>query len=267
MRFFGSNELASYNEQTITASSGDPYLCFSDTTKFSYESEGQGADGDVVEFLQEFTYEVTLDTIVVLACNFADFKILTASGGSFTDITANATLLTSQSGTHRLYKFPSEISFTEIKFQVEDTITANEEKTVGNILGFTELGSILRFQSVKTTGKIKRKVNELDSGGVAVISKGQQHWDFSINSALISDQTEFDLIETLQARTSNFWFWINDGYDGNEKVLVEPYRFQDFMRCAMTGGSAPSHHKNFLNLAAKDQLKFRQTARIDYYAP
>lgn len=268
MRFLGENILGSYNGQnSITATSGDPYNAFSDTIKFNYQSDGEGTDGNTVALQQDFSSSQTLDTIVVLACNFDDFTISTASGGVFTDVTSSATLTISQDGTHRLYKFGTPISFTEIKFEVDDTITPNEEKQCGAILGFTELGSIERFKAVKPSGKIEKKVIKLESGGVAVLNKGDQHWDFSINTDLVSSQSEIDLVELIQSRTLDFWFWINDNHDGDELVKQEPYRFQDWIRCAYTGENKPMFYKNYLNKTASNQMKFSQTARINYFDP
>jgi hypothetical protein len=268
MRFLGENILGSYNGQTtITASSGDPYNAFSDTIKFNYESESQATDGDTVSLQEDYPSSQSLDTLVVLACNFNDFKISTASGAAFTDVTSQATLTISQDGTHRLYKFATAITFTEIKFEIDDTIIADQEKSCGAILGFTEIGSIQRFKSVKPKGNIQKKVIKLESGGVAVLNKGDIHWDFTIGTELVSVQAEIDITESIQTRTLDFWFWINDNYDGDELVKLEPYRFQDWIRCSYTGTSDPSFYKNYLNLTASSQLKFSQTARINYFDP
>lgn len=268
MKFLSENKLGSYNRQnSITASSGDPLNAFADTTKFKYLSEGQATNGDTVFLQQNFAEEQELDTIVLLLSNFADFKISIASGASFTDVTANATLTISQDGLSRYYKFATPINFTEIKFEVDNTIVADQEKTCGAILGMTEIGSIQRFSNVKPTGKIEKKVLKLDAGGVAVLNKGDVHWDFTINTEFVSVQNEIDIVELIQNRTSDFFFWINDNHDGEELVRQEPYRFQDFIRCAYTGDLSPMFHKNFLNLTAKNDLKFAQTSKVNYFDP
>lgn len=268
MRFLSENFLGSYNNQdTITASSGDPFNAFSDTTKFSYESSGQDTDGNTVSLQEDFANIQTLDTIIVLISNFADFKILTASGAAFTDVTGNAVLTISEDGFSRLYKFATPISFTEIKFEIDNTIVANQEKMCGAILGFSEIGSIERFSSVNPRGVVQKKVLKLESGGVAVLNKGDVHWEFDINTDLVSIQSEIDIVETIQNRDIDFFFWINDNHDGDEKVKQEPYRFVDFIRCGYTGNFQPQFYKNFLNKIASNKLKFAQTARINYFDP
>ena len=268
MRFLGENILGSYNEQTsFAASSGDVYNAFSDTIKFNYESEDQDTDGDTVSLQQDFSSEQTLDTLAVLSNNFADFTISTASGGSFTDVTGDAVLSTSEDGTHRVYKFATPITFTEIKFEIDDTIIADNEKTVGAILGFVEVGSIDRFKMVSPKGKIEKKVLKLESGGVAVLNKGDVHWEFGVNTDLVSVQDEIDIVETIQNKDTDFFFWINDDHDGEEKVKQEPYRFQDFIRCSYTGTLDPQFYKNYLNKTASNKLKFSQTAKINYFDP
>ncbi|MDH3878131.1 MAG: hypothetical protein OET18_09835 [Desulfobacterales bacterium] len=271
MRFLSQNILGSYNTQsTITSSSGDPYNAFSDTTKFPFISSGQDSDGDTVEINQTNTSKQSLDTIVVLASNFNDFKISTSatSGGAFSDITGTATLVISQDGFHRLYKFPSTINFFDIKFQIDDTIIADEEKQCGAILGMTELGSIDRFKAIKPKGKDAKVVNKLEAGGVSVLYKGSIHWDFEIDIDLLSSQVDVDLIELIGSRQQDFFLWINDDHDGEETVKQAPYRFQDFIRCVYTGDSSPQFYKNYLNKSASgNKFKFAQTGKINYFNP
>lgn len=268
MRFLSENFLGSYNNQdSIVASSGDPFNAFSDTPKFNYESTGQGTNGSTVSLQQDFSSEQTLDTIVILISNFNDFKISTASGAAFTNVTSQATLTISQDGFSRLYKFATPINFTEIKFEIDDTIIPDEEKMCGAILGFIEIGNIQRFSAVKPKGIIQKKVLKLESGGVAVLNKGDIHWEFAIDTKLVSVQSEIDIVEIIQTKQIDFWFWINDNHDGDEKVKQEPYRFIDFIRCAYTSNSEPSFYKNFLNLSASNKLEFKQTARINYFDP
>ena len=268
MRFLTENILGSYNGQTsFMASSGNVYNAFSDTTKFNYQSEGQNFDGDVVELEQGSSSEQSLDTIVVLACNFKDFTISTASGGAFSDVTSQASLTKNSDNSARLYKFQTPIQFTEIKFSISDTIVPDQEKTCGAILGMTQIGSIKRFKSVKPKGKVQKKILKPESGGVAVLNKGEVHWEFGINTDLVSVQDEIDTVDFIQKRTEDFWLWINDGYDGQETVKQEPYRFQDWIRCSYTGGLNPSFYKNYLNKTASNTLKFAQTSRVNYFEP
>ncbi len=271
MRFLSENILGSYNEQTaITSSSGDPYNAFSDTTKFPFISSDQDTDGDTVDLTQTNTSEQSLDSIVVLSSNFNDLKISTSatSGGGFSDITGTATLTISQDGFSRLYKFPSVINFFDIKFEIDDTIVANEEKQCGAILGMTELGSLDRFKLIKAKGNIPKKILKLESGGVQTLYKGSNHFDFTVNIDLLSSQIDMDLVETIENRQLDFFFWINDNHDGEELVKQEPYRFQDFIRCVYTGDITPSFYKNYLNKAASgNKLKFSQTGKVNYFNP
>ena len=108
----------------------------------------------------------------------------------------------------------------------------------------------------------------LESGGVAVLYKGSNHWEFEINIDLLSGQTDMDLVETIQNRQIDFFFWINDNNDGQETVKQEPYRFEDFIRCAYTGDLQPNFYKNYLNKAASgNKFKFKQTGKVNFFNP
>jgi len=268
MRFLEGNILGSYNQQiSIESTSGDQYDAFSDTTTYNFQSVGQNTDGNILVLQQDFSSSQSLDTIVVLKSNFADFSISIASGGAFTDVTSNAVLQESKNGLSRIYKFATPISFTEIKFEVSGTLPINLEKTVGSILGMTEIGSIDRFSLIKPKGNIAKKTLKLESGGIVVLYKGSNHWDFSINTTLVTVQNEIDIVATIQNRTSDFFFWINDGYDGDETVRQEPYRFEDFVRCVYSGDIQPMFYKNYLNKNANNKLKFAQAPKVDYFDP
>ena len=266
MRFLEQNILGSYNQQILfSATSGDPFDAFSDTFTFNYQSSGQDSDGNIVILQQDFGSDQTIDTIVVLKHNFADFAIYISSGAGFTDVTSSAVLQNSVDGLNKIYKFTTPISFTKIKFEVSGTIPANSEKTVGAILGMLEIGVIDRFTLIKPKGNIEKKTLKLESGGMVTLYKGSNHWEFSINTDLVTVQNGIDIVEILQNKTTDFWLWINDGYDGDETVKQEPYRFEDFKRCVYTGNLQPMFYKNYLNKNANNKLKFAQTPKVDYF--
>ena len=262
MKFFNENELGKYQSGTTDESSGDADNAFSDTITIPYISSGQTASTLVLERKLEF--EATIDSIFILDSNFADVTIYASatSGGAYVDITSNATLLTSQDGLNRYYSFATPFSFFDMKFEVVNTSPLSQEKEVGAILGFLEIGSIERFSAIAPVKEFIRKASVLDAGGVVTMNKGS-YWTYKIKTQYVGIQSEVDVVNEVQNLSSNFFFWLNDGYDGEEKVRVEPYRFEDLIKCVVTGKSKPSFYKNLLNNIVSDDVGFKQTGAVD----
>jgi len=262
MIFYYENELGKYQGGSTAESSGDADNAFSDTANVPYTSSGETASTTYVERKLEF--EATIDSIFVLNQNLDDLTIYAAatSGGSYVDITANATLQMSQDGLHRYYKFATPFSFYDIKFECADTSPSGQEKRIGAILGLLEIGTIERFSAINTVKNFIRKTASLDSGGTVTMNKGS-YWSFKLNTQYVGVQSEVDVAYDVQNATQDIFFWLNGGYDGEEKVKVEPYRFKDLLKCVVTGKSKPNFYKNFLNNVVNDEVTFEQTGMVD----
>lgn len=262
MRFFDVNVIARYQGGTVDGSSGNPNTAFSETTDFSYQSSGQDTDGDEVTLNRAFTTEHEFDSLVILDHNFKNATIWRkeTETSSWEDITSSFTKTSKKDFTSDFYKSDSIIKFFELEIRVSNTIVANEEKTCGCIMAFTELGNLIKFSDIDVQKKFKQKKLELDAGGVVVVNKGSW-WTFKVKSKYISDQDTVDLFKTLQNLGREFFIWINSGYE-TAQVEVEPYTFNDFVKCVFTGTPKPSFYKNYLNSHFEDDLQFEQTGQI-----
>lgn len=262
MRFFDINVLGRYQGGTISATSGNGNTAFSETVDFSYQSSGQDTDGDVVILNRTFDTEQEFDSLVILANNFKNLSIWRKETelSSFEDITSLASVTESKDEASHFYKFPSIVKFFELEIRVPDTVVSDEEKQCGCIMAFTEIGNLLKFTDIDTQKKFKQKKMELDAGGVVVVNKGSW-WTFKVKSKYISDQASVDIINAIQNLGREFFIWINSGYEV-AKVEVEPYRFNDFIKCVYTGTPNPGFYKNYLNSVYEDGLNFEQTGQI-----
>lgn len=264
MKFFDINQLGKYQDGTTDQSSGDADNVFTDNIDKTYNSSGQGTDGNTVILERKREQENTIDTIMVLNCNFANFRIFKAitSGGAYTDITSSAVLTISEDGLNRFYTFATPFSFFDMKFECDNTTPANNEKSCGAILGLLELGEINRFSSIEPKKEFLRKELKLEQGGVQTILKGA-YWTYKIKTRYNTIQSEVDLINTIQNRAQEFFFWLNGNNEGNEQVKAEPYRFQDFFKAVATGSAKPRFYKNYLNKSFEDTFEFKQNLGIE----
>jgi len=262
MKFFDSNVIARYQGGTINETSGNGDSAFSETTEFSYQSDGQDTDGDTVELERIFTFEQSFDSLCILASNFKDAEIWikTTELGSYTNITSTATVLTSDDGLSKFYKWPTVQNFWEFKVVVDDTIVANQEKECGCIMAFTEIGDLYIFADISPKKIYNQKKLKLDQGGVVVVNKGS-HWEFKLKSKYLGVQAQADIIQNLQNLGREFFIWINSGLE-TAKIEVAPYRFNDFIKCVHTGKPNPKFYKNYLNSVLDDGIDFEQTGQL-----
>jgi len=264
MKFFDINELGKYQDGTVDQSSGDADNVFTDNITNSYTSSGQGTDGNTVELERKREQEITIDTVMVLNCNFANFRIFKAitSGGAYTDITSSATLTISEDGLNRYYNFATSFSCFDMKFECDNTTPASNEKSCGAILGLLELGEIDRFSAIGPKKEFLRKELKLEQGGIQTMIKGS-YWTYKPKTKFNTVQSEMDLINTIQNRGQEFFFWLNGNHEGDEQVKVEPYRFQDFFKVVSTSKPKPEPYKNYLNKSFSDTFEFKQNLGID----
>jgi len=262
MRFFDVNVLGRYQGGAITATSGNGNTAFSETVDFSYQSSGQDLDGDTVILGREFDSEQEFDSLVILQNNFKNVSIWRKETevSSWENITSSFVITESADHQSHFYKSASIIKFYSLEIRIPDTVVADQEKECGCIMAFTELGNLIKFTDIDTQKKFKQKKMELDAGGIVVVNKGSW-WTFKIKSKYISDQATVDLITTIQNLGREFFIWINSGYE-SAMVEVEPYRFNDFIKCVHTGTPNPGFYKNYLNSVFEDGLQFEQTGQI-----
>lgn len=262
MKFFDVNILARYQGGTITGTSGNYDTVFSETLDFSYQSSGQGTDGDLVEAENALGYAAAFDSLIILNTNFKDeiIYIKETETGSWVDITSQAVITESTDGLHRFYKWPSVKTLYSFKITVEDTKTPNEEKSCSCVMSFEEIGDLYIFDKITPTKKLAQKKLKLDVGGVVTVNKGS-HWAFQIKSKYIGVQSQADIIQHIQNSDREFFIWINSGLK-TAKIDVAPYRFLDFVKCVHTGSPKPSFYKNYLNSVLEDGITFEQTGQL-----
>jgi hypothetical protein len=263
MRFFDTNVLARTQGGTYTATTGNASVVFSETIESTYQSIGQGTNGDEVIINRAYTSPKKFDSLVILDTNFANQSIWTKETdvSSFVDITPTGdNVVISNDLKSVYYTFDTIQTFVEMEIRVSNTLPINEEKYCGCIMAFEEIGNLIIFNDINTVRKPTQKKLSLDSGGVVTVNKGF-HWQFKISSKYIGVQEQYDIIQFIQNMGRDFFIWINAGYD-SAKVEVAPYRFTDFIKCTHTGSPSPSAHKNYLNGVFDDGITFEQTGQL-----
>jgi hypothetical protein len=246
-RFFDTNYLFENFGGTVDASSATAIasLAFDEDTAFAWTSDGEGTDGDAIYLERVLTTAATVNRIFVRQTNISDLTIQVDIGAGYVSLaTATAfTLTKSNDGTNYFYELDNSIAIDSIKFEGEDTITANEEKTIGQAYAFMELGVLANNDDIKPKRDRVQVITKLNSGKVDVVTKGRT-WSFKLKLKSHYNESDNDIIDTVLQRDSEMWLWINDDQEDSMKMVQEPFRFQDLYKVEFQKGDSMRFNKN-----------------------
>jgi len=235
MRFFDTNFLFKNLGGTYTASSGAivAYLAFDESNKYSWASNGQSNNSDSIYLERVLPASTPMNRIFIKNTNITDATIEVDIGAGYVSLaTATSfTLIKSNAGDNYFYELDNSLSITRIKITGSNTLIANREKTIQQVLGFSELGIILNNQDIQPKRNRIQSITKLNSGKVDVINKGR---DFAFKVKLKAHYNTADnaLINTLLQREGEVWIWLNNNLENIIVMPQEPYRFQDIYKVA-----------------------------------
>jgi hypothetical protein len=258
MRLFDTNWLFENFGGVITASSGTPRFVFDEDSQFNWSSNGEGTDGDAIYINQVLSATSSIDTIFIKETNISNITIQVDTGGGLTALT-NFTLIKSADGSTYYYKLDSAISILEIQVDGSNTIVANEEKTINQILAFEELGQIKNIDSIKPKIKRVQKVSKLNSGKKDVIDKGR-YFEFGLGFKTHYRSDDNAIIETLLEREEAMWLWINDNSENVQVMSQQPYRFGDIYKIGIEKDNNVEYDQNLFFSGMNIKFKLTEVA-------
>ncbi len=227
MRFYDRNILFSSYGGTISGSSNASLTvsAFDENKRTQWFSSGENTDGNSVFLENILVNQSNIDTIFILNTNINNITIEVDIGAGYVSL-SNFTLTKSNDGRNYYYKLNSTISILKIKISGSNTITANQEKEIGEIMAFEELGRIAYYDDIKGD-KIKlQTISKLRFGKVDIITHGQYYtFKLKLKNHYVSNDNA--IIELLMNRDYEFFIWINDNDEDNIVMYQEPYRFED----------------------------------------
>lgn len=244
MRFFDTNYLFQAFGGSFDASSNSQiaYFAFDETPKFRWRTSGEGTDGDSVYLERVLSTPATINRIFITDTNISDLTIQVDLGAGYISLPTN-TLTKSNDGKSYFYELASSISISKIKFIGSETITADEEKYIYNALAFLEIGQIKYNDAIKPAIERVQVVSKLNAGKYDIINKGRQI-SFKLGFRSHYSITDNTVIQTILARDSEFWLWLNDDQEDSIVMPQEPYRFKDVYKLAFKGNHSMAFKDN-----------------------
>ncbi len=232
MRFFDTNWLFNRLDGTITASSGFPDFAFDEDSQFAWNSSGEGTDGDAIFVTRTLAASQPIKAIFIQNTNINNITIDVDVGAGFVAL-SSFTLTKSDDGMNYYYSLDSIITILAIRINGSNTITADQEKSIGQILAFRELGQIKNIDSIEPSLKRIQKVSQLLAGKKDIINKGRQFDGISLGFKTHFKSADNAMIAILLSRDEGLWLWINDNNEEVQIMKQEPFRFGDIYKVAI----------------------------------
>lgn len=230
MKFFDTNVLFNNLGGSNTASSNTAVaqFAFDENNRFSWASDGQGTDGTSITLDRVLAAGATINRIFVKNTNISNLSVLVDVGSGFVTLSSatSFTLIKSSAGDHYYFELDNAITIDSIRITGSNTITANEEKSVGQVLAFNELGQIEYNDDIQPKRTRSQVISKLNTGKVDVINKGRS-FGFKIKLKSHYNSSDNTIINTLLQREREVWVWINDNNESIMKMIQEPFRFGD----------------------------------------
>jgi hypothetical protein len=262
IKFFSENIAEQPRGGTVTVSSNDSLKWFSfDNLKDTrWISTGEGTDGNAVSMERDFGSAYTIDSIFVYNTNISDIAYDYWNGSSWVAINSgNATITKSSDNKYVSIKMNSSVTTERIRITGSNTITANQEKEIGLVLAFSEIGQLEYRPTPEVRYQLNQILHKIDSGGYFIIDKGES---FLCNLNMVShvNQNDIDICEELSTRKRPFFMWICGGDTSQFTYKFRPYRFQDIFKMGVVDSLNPNLTRNYYKAGYNNTIQMVELA-------
>lgn len=258
MRIFDTNRLFENLGGTIAVSSGTGQFAFDEDSQFGWSSDGEGTDGNTIFLTRTLESIESIDSIFIKETNINNITIEVDVGAGFVAL-SDFTLTKSDDGMNYYYRLGSSINIDAIRINGSNTITANEEKTIAQILAFEELGQIKNIDTIDSKIKRVQKVSRLNSGKKDIINKGR-YFEFVLGFKTHFRSADNAIIATLLDRDDAMWIWINDGAENVQVMSQQPFRFEDIFKVSIEKDNGVKYTNNLFFSGMDIKLKLTEVA-------
>ena len=239
-KFFTDNVLDENSTYTTTSGSALSASYLYDRSTYNiYTSVGSDdVTDEVIEI--EFDGNETFNRILMNVHNIKSGVIEYWNGSSWVDF-STAISLSANTDTTSYFEFDS-VTCSKIRLTLSTTMSTDDEKTIAELLVFTELGT-LSASPVKTKigfPKYGVQRKSANGGSINVIFGKKYQGSFTYTNVGISD---IEIFETLDNLGTSFYFWPC----GGNTYTNMGFRLKDIYLVNYTNDFEPNDDANLLN--------------------
>lgn len=244
MRFFDLNiaNISFPGTYSAICESANSDSCF-DGLDYTYWSSNGYADDDLPIWVErDFNSPQIIDRVFIQDTNMSDISLQYWTGSVWA--TVLSTLQKSNDLRSVLFLFAS-LTTTKIRIVGSHTLlTADQEKILGSVFAFSEIGQLAIPTSGIQTKRGKDQDNhKLVSGKSFIFNRGR-HWEIELSTQAHIGQEDIDLLQNIVKRDNDFYIWLNDNTEASMNQIVEPYAFKNILKVSVFGGENPTYYKN-----------------------
>ncbi len=249
IKFFSDNIALINLGGTATASSAadDAFEAFNGNKAFGWMSFGEADDTKTAYLERNFGTALYGDTLIIANHNLKP---------SFTIKINDTAIISFKAQTQRgftVISFPYREDIQKIRIEAAETMTADEEKQIGEIMLLTTVGQFVHPQELKNTLTREQGDLKLQNGKHFIFNCGTA-WSFTIDVFAL-EQADIELLQTLQGLGSPFYMWPCGGDESQFEYHFRPFLFSDFFKVAFSGSGKPNLKDNIYWTGLRDSIK------------
>jgi hypothetical protein len=243
MRFFDINiaHIGFPGTYTAICESANADSCF-DELDYTLWSSNEYDDDDLSVWVErDFLLPKSINRVFVKDTNIQDIILEHWNGSAW--IATETTVYKSVDLQNIFFEF-DDLTVSKIRVTGSHTLVANQEKNIGNIFVFTELGKLNIPPADINAKRIKEQdIYKLINGKKITFNKGGR-WEIDLIFQAHIGQSDIDILNSLVIRDCNFFIWINDNTEAAMRQIVEPYAFKNLLKVSVMNGDSPNYYKN-----------------------
>lgn len=261
MRFFGYNYGSLiYGGTVVTVPSNNSNNSFDENQKNLWISSGYSNDGQLIYIRRDLTSSSfttpAIKYIMLANTNFDNIKLYYNNGGIYQLL--NTTQYTSEDGRTHLFEIITIGGIlNNIQVTADRTTNPNNEKEIGNIYLFEDIGSLnIPPSDIKPKYNKTQIKHKLENGKDFIINKGGSLWEISFKFKAHVGSGDVELLDILMERNDPFFIWLNDNNDDIMRQKISPFKFAEVKKVLIDKGNNPSFYKNLFFSGFNDAIKF-----------
>lgn len=249
IKFF-SDDMAIINlggSATASSASSDAVDAFNGNKSFGWISSGENSDSTTSYIQRTFSAPLYGDTIVIANHNLRPPFTVKINGTALSHYTPQT------ARNFSVISFPYRADIESIKIEAAATMTANEEKRIGEIMLLSHIGQFQHPQELKNTLNREQGDLKLQNGKHFIFNCGKS-WTFAIDIFALA-QEDIELLSKLQDLGTPFYIWPCGGDETQFAYKFRPFLFDDFIKVSFSGAGKPNLKDNLYWTGLRDRVK------------
>lgn len=252
IKFFGVNKIDEATTPTFTSANTSLFSYLYDNDRTTRLTSIGSNDATPEVWVLDFGSSQTFDRVFIDNHNIKSGNLKYWNGASYVAF-STAISWSANSATINYYEFTA-VATTKIQLTMNTTISANDQKRVGTLIAFSEIGTVLVNPTAMPISFPERSISNkgATNGSVYVLFGKKYKADIAFSDASITDIL---LFETLKNYATPFYIYPCGG-DGQTEL---GFRLQDIFLVNYTSEFNPNINNNLFGIGQNLTMTVEET--------